>query len=134
MDNNNITELMIIYLNQMPVALHYPWNFNSWTKYIKDNNTDFFQQFYDRLSELTNEQLINMYKTSFSFIPNVIFKDLVKNFIDYSKKQGQIISATNLKKTFNNIHVIKCLLSYILVIEVVLRDNYFNRISELFGW
>ena len=57
----NITELMMIQLSEIPIAPRPPWNVNSWAKYIKEQyNNQFIQQFYDRLSDLPDEQLIQV--------------------------------------------------------------------------
>jgi hypothetical protein len=135
---SNITDVMMVYLNQMPPldSKGFKWNFYSWAKYINtpNNNNPFFQQFYDLLSDLPVEQLINMYKNSLPY--NLLLtKDLVAKFVEYSKNNGQNINPLILKKNLQNIEIIKAYLSYILLVEVVVgQDLYFNRIADLFGW
>lgn len=128
-----IPELMTAQFDEIPVAPRPPWTIYTWAKYIKENENPFIHLFYERLSELPDEQIINYYKSCFSYSPHIIFKDLVDRFVDYSKSRGKNIVPKIFKKTLNNIDIIKAFLAYILVVEVVMGD-YFNRIQELFGW
>ncbi len=135
---SNITDVMMAYLNQMPAldSKGYKWNFYSWAKKIntKNDNNPFFQQFYDLLSDLPEEQLINMYKNSLSY-SGLLTKDLIDKFVEYSKNNNQTINPKILKTNLKNIEIIKAYLSYILVVEVVTgQDFYFNTIANLFGW
>ena len=139
-----ITELMVTHLNGMPATTSkgHKWTFESWMAYINDpnNNNPFFQQFYDRLSDLPVEQLTNMYKTVVTYKPSAQVAPFLGAFEKYSKKHGrpefkQTILKKKLANDLANIELIKEFLSYILVVEVAVgQDYYFERIPKYFGW
>lgn len=126
-----ITELMMRHLNEMPPGPNGgKWNIYSWTKYVNTNNNPFFQQFYDLLSGLPEEQLRDMYRNSLNYYPQSL-DTFIERFVEYSVKKGQRVNPRKLK----NIETIKAFLSYILVVEVVSgQDYYFDNIAKLFGW
>lgn len=135
----NILAIMNAQLNQMPNvdANGRRWNINSWTKFVRDHAMDyeFYNQFYNELTNLPEEQLRNMYNHIFVYEPQVIRIFLINQFKDFSQRRGQNFNNIKRNPNENNFDKIKSLLAYILVIEVELgQEHYFTRVADLFGW
>lgn len=128
----NIIALMTQQLSQMQPNL----SFHRWSDHINMNSSPFYQQFYDQLSVLPDEQLTDMYNNVLRYDKPLIIKDLVTNFLNFYARHKPLgnTKIVNIRK-LKNIDQIKSFLAYILVLEVVIgQDYYFNRIADLFHW
>lgn len=136
----NITNLMIAYLRQFPPRQENRsrWTLRSWIDHITYNDTPFYQQFYDQLSQLPPEQLTSMYNNVFEYTPAVV-RDLVPNFQSYyatkNKRTGRPpLTSMQRMSIDRNAYEMISFLAFILVVEVMIEEEYFNRIAGLFGW
>lgn len=135
----SVVDMMQVALGNFPAGTQ-RWNFDSWAKFIAENNSELINDFYDRLSLLPPDELIKMYNSCFKFEPGIIFDDIKKKFKIYVEKQqrmgnAQVANVKPIKKSKNpDIHTIKLFLAYTLVVESELGEEYYyTRIRNLFG-
>lgn len=122
-----IKELMLEYYNQVPNRIMSWYNY---TAEIYNNDTLYYQQFYDILSNMDETELKIIYKKFRTKPPTIIFKDIIKKFIVFDEKKIGVKPIITIKM---DVEIIKRLLAYTIIIEAVV-PNYIDRINELFGW
>lgn len=109
---------------------------NNWYCFVsKINKLDnpyeqYFVQFHEQFSRLSEDDLKNIFKYFRTKIPTIFYEDIVKQFRNYQKIHNDV--RPRCVKDFTPNIIVK-LLAYTTLVEVVVR-NYETRIDTLFGW